>query len=489
MNYLAFDLGASSGKMFLSHFDGGRLTIEVVHRFPNSPIALGNGLYWDFIGIYRTMCEGIAKADSATGHQITSYGVDSYCNDFAFINRHGALLSPIRCYRDERTARCRDAIFQKMPPEKLYQRSGNQIALFTAAMQLASMREEGDDALMDSAHKMLFLPDLLHFYLTGNAINEYTIASVSQMYDYQTSDWSDEILSCFDIPRNLFAPIVQPGTCIGKASLLKDWDVSPFEVIAVCEHDTASAYLAAMHQGPGAIISSGTWMLVGTETDKPLINDYGYRGNIANEGGYPGHHRLLCNVMGNWLVQQLRREYAQANQSYSFAELIFLATSTQPLRWQVNVDDECFFSPGDVRSKIRSHCLARYGSAPENPGEFARCIIESLAFKCFYTVQKLERLVGRSLPVISVVGGGSQDQLVCQLIADVSGRLVLAGPEEASALGNVLVQMISMGDLASLGEGKELLRLSFAPRTHEPQPHGGLLDAYQDYLTHYGLPL
>ncbi len=489
MNYLAFDLGASSGKAFLGCFDGERLCLENVHRFANGPVQVGQGLYWNYMGIHQNMMQAIAKAGELAAGRVDSFGVDTFSNDFGFVDKAGMLLAPVFCYRDKRTARCREAVYAKVPPEELYQITGNQIAPFNAAIQLASMREEGRDLLLEQADKLLFLPDLLLYYLTGQAACEYTIASVSQLYDWRLGGWSDSLLQRWQIPRRLLAEVQSPGTLRGRLlhHLAESCGVRAFPVVSVCQHDTASAFLAA--QGQGAIISSGTWAIVGAENEGPLVTELGRRHNMANEGSLPGHHRLLCSLMGNWILQELQRAYRQAGQAFSFAEMEALAAAEPGFRWHFDVDDECFFAPGNMLAAVLGKCRALYGSAPETPGQVVRCVCESMALKCLWTLEKLEALLGRKLPSISLVGGGSRDGLTCQLLADASGRVVLAGPADASALGNIMVQMMAMGELAGVEQGRQLLRLSFPPREYLPQAAGMWPEMYGAFKQRLGLRL
>ena len=292
--YLAFDLGGSGGKLMLCLFDGEHIALEEVHRFDNEPVAARDCLYWDLWSLYRELNVGVRKAFERTGG-IRSIGLDSFANDHAFIDARGELLTPLRCYRDKRTVRHAQDIYAAISAQRLYEITGNQVAPFNTLMQLASMRLAGQGHILDNAHKLLFTPDLLVNLMTGAEVAEYTISSVSQMFDFTRNDWSDEILDAFQIPRRLFAPIVASGTMVGRTSSSYNYElgIRGLDVVAVCEHDTASAFLSAPSEGERAVISSGTWSLVGTEVPSPIITEEGFRNNIANEGGLPGRHRLL----------------------------------------------------------------------------------------------------------------------------------------------------------------------------------------------------
>lgn len=471
MNYLAFDLGGSGGKLLLGRFDGNRLRLENVHRFDNEPVAANDCLYWDLLNIYRQMNLGIRKAAGLAEGPIRSIGLDSFSNDHAFIDRRGELLTPLRCYRDKRTERYRKAIYAKMPPERLYVITGNQVAPFNTLMQLAAMREAGQGHVLDNAHKLLFTPDLLIHFMTGEAVAEYTIASVSQMFDFGKDDWSDEILEAFDIPRELLCGIVKPGTLVGrtKDTYNRELGIAGFNVVSACEHDTASAFLAATSEGDRGIISSGTWSLVGTEVPAPIIETLGYGYNIANEGGLGGRHRLVRNVMGLWIVQELKRQYEARGESCGFAEMEAAAARAEPFARRIDPDDPIFFSPRNMEAAIADRCREAGDTAPQTMGETIRCVLESLAFKYRWAIERIEELSGRPLHLIDIVGGGSRNVLLCQFTANACGRRVRAGLPDATALGNVLVQLMADGQIASIEEGKELIKRSFPIEEYLPQ--------------------
>lgn len=484
MNILAFDLGASGGKLFLARFADGRLSFEEVHRFDNAACAVGDSLYWDIFHIYNEMNRGIRKAVRLTNDRIDSFGVDSFANDFAFIDRNGAMLSPVHCYRDLRTQRSEAAIYGKISREKLYQLSGNQNALFNTFMQLASLREGGSGFLIDQAHRLLFVPDLLLYYLTGREVAEYTFASVSQLYDFRRDDWCDEILSAYQIPRSLFGTLVKPGTVIGQTTPAYNEQMGTrgFSVSAVCEHDTASAFLASPLLPDCALISCGTWCLIGTEIPSCLITREGYLANLANEGGPAGHHRLLRNVMGTWLLQETRRYYRENGQDYSFPELEELARQAKPFAFLFDPDGADFFSPGNMPRKIQKYCMRHYGKQPESVGEIVRSIYESLALKFRWVIEKLETVSGRQLPVINMIGGGAKAQLLCQYTADATGRDVFAGPTEASALGNISMQLIAMGAVSGIGEAKQITAATCQMAQYHPQKTQEWEQAYTRFL-------
>lgn len=481
MNMVAFDLGGSGGKLLLGRFDGKTLRVENLRRFDNRPAAMGGGLYWDIIDIYRQLCLGLRGAGAAA--DIHSLGIDSFSNDFGLISRSGELLSQVRCYRDDRTVRYGERIYRRMSPRRLYELTGNQNARFNTLMQLGAMVEAGQGYLLEGAHKLLFTPDLLIHFLTGETVAEYTMASVSQLFRFADGDWCGEILAAFGLRRELFGTLTMPGDQVGglRPGLGEELGLGNPRVISVCEHDTASAYLAAVCGGDTAIISSGTWALMGCEVPAPVICGEGLRHNVANEGGYPGHHRLLRNVMGSWIIQEIRADCRAAGEDYTFAQLEAAAEQAPAFAFPIDVDDGRFFSPGAMRKKIRGYCRERYGKAPDTVGGLARCVCEGLAMKYRWTLDILERLTGKTLPTVNIVGGGARDSLLCRFTAAACGRPVAAGPEEATGLGNLLVQLIAAGELSGIAQGRRMLAESFPVRWYQPEDTARWEEEYLRY--------
>ncbi len=484
MNILAFDLGASGGKLFLATIDDDNISIQEIHRFENVSCSMNGALFWDIINIYKEMNTGIKKAIELTGDQIDSFAIDSFSNDFGLIDKNGTLLTPVRCYRDKRTERHVDHIYSKLSKEQLYNLSGNQNALFNTLMQLAAMREEGHGFILDNAYKMLFIPDLLIYFLTGKTISEYTISSVSQMYDFKKDDWCQEILDTYNIPRRIFGRLTKPGTLLGgtQESYNRMMETRGFPVSIVCEHDTDSAYLSSPLTTDCALASCGTWALIGTELEHSIITPEGYAANLANEGGYPGHHRLLRNVMGSWFIQETRRYYKEHGKDYSFGELGNMAEDSEPFRFLIDPDDKRFYDPGNIPVKIQNYCLEHYGSQPETVGGIVRCIYESLAMKFRWTIEQLEKASGKSLPVINMMGGGSKAGILCQFVANASNKKVIAGPEEATAIGNITVQLIAIKAASSLDEAKAMMAPAFRTKEYLPQHADEWEQQYQKFL-------
>lgn len=488
MRLLAFDLGASSAKLYLGSYDGTRLALEELHHIKNGPIPLHNSLYWDIWRIIGGLNEGVAKARQHG--EIATIGLDSYCNDFGLVDKNGELLTPVRCYRDSRTGKYEQQIYESISRRDLHAYSGNQIALFNTVMQLAAMRLGGQGYMLVNAHRILMIPDLLAFSMTGEMAMEYTMASVSGMYSFDRNTWSPEILSRLQIPETLFPTVHAPGSILGETTRAyrEQTGAGPMRVVSVCQHDTASAYLSALESSEGTvIISSGTWSLVGTETTKPIINDDTYRLNIANEGGYKGHHRLLKNVMGLWLVQEVQAQCQRENNPQSFVQLEALARDAKPFQFMIDPDAPIFFSPGNMLCKVRENAVSGSETRPETLGQIMRCIMESLALKYRYAIECLETVSESPMRRICIVGGGSKDQFLCQLTADASGLPVIAGPTDASAIGNMLVQLIAAGELTNIKQAKELLAKSVAFTSFTPRNTSEWDERYEAFKIAFAL--
>jgi rhamnulokinase len=376
-----------------------------------------------------------------------------------------------------------EAAFETVPKAEIYRRTGVQFMRFNSLYQLLALQRDRSP-LLDVAETILFVPDLFHFFLTGTTANEYTDASTSQMLDPHTRTWALDLIGKFGLPAKLFGPIVQPGTTLGplRPAVAADTGLGPVPVIAPATHDTGSAVAAVPARGESwAFISSGTWSLLGTELPQPLVTDAALAANFTNEGGVAGTTRFLKNIMGLWLVQECRRCWEKAGKAYSYDELVKLAEAAPPFVSLVDPDDPAFILPANMPAAVGEFCRKSNQPAPGEPGAVVRCCLESLALKYRWVLEKMEGLIGRRLDVIHVVGGGSQNALLCQWTADATGRPVLAGPVEATALGNVLVQMLGLGLIGSLAEGREVVRRSVTVTTYDPRPGGGWDDQYRRF--------
>jgi rhamnulokinase len=475
--YLAVDLGAESGRVVLGRFDGGRVSLEEVHRFPNTAVGLPDGLHWDVLRFLSEIKDGLAK--SMREEEIEGIGVDSWGVDFGLLDGEGALVSNPYHHRDARTEGMMEEAFGLVPKEEIYQTTGIQFLPINTLYQLLAMR---GSPLLEAAETMLLIPDLINYWLTGQKACEYTNATTTQLLDLEAGGWARDLFEGMDLPSRILAPIVQPATELGPLlpEVAEEVGAGP-PVFAVASHDTASAVVAVPAEGEDfAYISSGTWSLVGVELSGPVVTEEGLRANFTNEGGFGGKTRLLKNVMGLWLLQECRRQWAREGHEYSYEELARLAEDAPPAGPLVDPDHPAFLAPGDMASRIRSYCEETGQGSPEGPAAVARCVFESLALKYRHAIEQAESLAGRAIGTINILGGGSQNSLLCQLTSDATRRPVLAGPVEATALGNLMVQAYARGHLTSLEEIREAVRRSVEVQEYEPQGgEDGWQEAYE----------
>ena len=462
--YLAVDLGAESGRVVLGRFDGGRVSLEEVHRFPNEPVRLPDGLHWDVLRIFSEIKDGLAKAGREL--QIEGVGVDSWGVDFGLLDREGALVSNPYHHRDARTDGMMDRAFGLVPQEEIYRTTGIQFLPINTIYQLLAMR---GSPLLAASETLLLIPDLINYWLTGERACEYTNATTTQLLDLEEGGWSQDLLNNLDLPSRIFAPIVPPATELGLPlpEVAEEVGAAP-PVFAVASHDTASAVVAVPARGDDfAYISSGTWSLVGVETPEPVVTQEAMDANFTNEGGFGNRTRFLKNVMGLWVLQECRRQWAREGNEYSYEELARLA-EVAPSGPLVDPDHPAFLAPGDMPARIRRFCDETGQRPPEEPAAVARCVFESLALKYRYAIEQAKRLTGRTIGTVNVVGGGSQNALLCQLTADAARLPVVAGPVEATAMGNVMVQAFAQDRVGSLEEIRAVVRDSFEASTYEP---------------------
>jgi rhamnulokinase len=461
-HYLAIDLGAESGRAILGTLAGGRLELDEIHRFPNTPVEEETGLYWDTPRLWQEIQRGIAMATAGRRFTIEGIGVDTWGVDLALIGSDGNLLGRPRHYRDPRNAAAMQAVFERVPRDQVFQATGIQIMQINTLYQVYAMRMAGEPGL-DSASRLLNMPDLFNYWLTGEARSETTIASTTQFFDPCTMNWATALLVRLGLPTEMLARLVTPGTLLGDTI-----EAPHIPVYAVGGHDTASA-VAAVPADAGddwCYISSGTWSLMGLELDRPIVNAASLAANFTNEVGVGGRIRFLKNIAGLWLLQECRRAWAQEGTEYSYAELTRMAAEAPAHRAAIDVD--AFLEPGDMPRKIAEHCRSTGQEPPATHGEFARCILESLARRYREVLENLETLSGRSIRTIHIVGGGSKNRLLNRLVADETGRTVVAGPGEATAIGNLLVQAMGAGELGSLEEIRGVARRSAELETFEP---------------------
>ena len=479
---LAFDFGASSGRAIIGCFDGGKITLEEVHRFSNDPVSVGGTVYWDVLRLFYEIKQGIVKAKIAGGFD--SIGIDTWGVDFGLIDSEGKLMENPVHYRDARTVGLVDEAFKTMPKEKLYGITGIQFMELNTLFQLISLKKYRP-WMLERADKMLFMPDLFGYMLTGKMCAEYSIASTSQLIDLDKRTWSKEILDAFGIKESIFAPIVQPGTVLGDLSkeICEECGVDPVPVISVCGHDTQSAITSVpCENGDFAFLSSGTWSLFGTELDKPIVNETSMNINITNEGGFDGSTGFLKNIIGLWLIQESRRQWKREGKEYSYADLEKLALAAEPFKCFIDPDAPEFVPHGNIPERVREFCRKTNQYVPETVGEIMRCIYESLAMKYRLTFEKLRECTERDYPVIHVIGGGTKDGLLCQMTASSCDRTVKAGPIEATVMGNVAVQLMSDGSVENIGQARKIVAASSELKTFEPKDTDKWASAYEDFL-------
>ncbi len=479
---LAFDFGASSGRAIIGCFDGDKITLEEVHRFSNDPVSVGGTVYWDVLRLFYEIKQGIIKAKIAGGFD--SIGIDTWGVDFGLIDSEGKLMENPVHYRDARTAGLVDEAFKTMPKEKLYGITGIQFMELNTLFQLISLKKYRP-WMLERADKMLFMPDLFGYMLTGKMCAEYSIASTSQLIDLDKRTWSKEILDAFGIKESVFAPLVQPGTVLGELSkeICEECGVDPVPVISVCGHDTQSAITSVpCEDGDFAFLSSGTWSLFGTELDKPIVNETSMNINITNEGGFDGSTGFLKNIIGLWLIQESRRQWKREGKEYSYADLEKLALAAETFKCFIDPDAPEFVPHGNIPERVREFCRKTGQYVPETVGEIMRCIYESLAMKYRLTFEKLRECTERDYPVIHVIGGGTKDGLLCQMTANSCDRTVKAGPIEATVMGNVAVQLMSDGSVKNIGQARKIVADSSELKTFEPKDTDKWAGAYEDFL-------
>lgn len=479
---LAFDFGASSGRAIIGCFDGDKITLEEVHRFSNDPVSVGGTVYWDVLRLFYEIKQGIIKAKIAGGFD--SIGIDTWGVDFGLIDSEGKLMENPVHYRDARTVGLVDEAFKTMPKEKLYGITGIQFMELNTLFQLISLKKYRP-WMLERADKMLFMPDLFGYMLTGKMCAEYSIASTSQLIDLDKRTWSKEILDAFGIKETIFAPLVQPGTVLGELSkeICEECGVDPVPVISVCGHDTQSAITSVpCEDGDFAFLSSGTWSLFGTELDKPIVNETSMNINITNEGGFDDSTGFLKNIIGLWLIQESRRQWKREGKEYSYADLEKLALAAEPFKCFIDPDAPEFVPHGNIPERVREFCRKTGQYVPETVGEIMRCIYESLAMKYRLTFEKLRECTERDYPVIHVIGGGTKDGLLCQMTANSCDRTVKAGPIEATVMGNVAVQLMSDGSVENIGQARKIVADSSKLKTFEPKDTDKWAKAYEKFL-------
>ncbi len=468
--FLALDLGAESGRAVAGLLADGRLELRELHRFPNGPVRVVDHLHWDLLGLLRGVLQGLRAYAGAYGPEVDGLGTDTWGVDFGLLGRGGVLLGHPVHYRDARTEGVPQRLFRKVPRREVYRRTGIQIMPINTLYQLYAM-VEARDPLLEVAERLLFMPDLINYLLTGTAVSEYTIASTSQLYDMAGHAWATDLMDKAGLPARILPEVVAPGSVVGTLldGLCAEVGLKSPIVLAPAGHDTAAAVAAVPGAGEGwCYLSSGTWSLLGVELAAPIINEQSRAANFTNEGGVDGTIRFLKNIAGLWIVQELRRAWVREGADLDYARLVDLAERAAPLATLVDPNHAPFLAPGDMPGKIERFCTQAGEPVPGDRGAFVRAVLESLALEYRRAIEGLEVLTGRAIEAVHVVGGGAQNRLLNRFTADATGRIVYAGPVEATAAGNVLMQAVGVGAVGSLAEAREIVRNSFEVETFEP---------------------
>lgn len=483
--FVGVDLGAGSGRVMLGLLADGRLRIEEVHRFENDPVRVQGTLYWDLMGLLRNAERGIAEAARRVGGEIHGIGVDTWGVDFGLLDRAGGILAPPVHYRDQRTEGLMDEVFAKIPRAEVFDETGIQFMPFNTLYQVAAVKKRTPEVL-DAAGTMLLMADLLHYHLTGRAVAELTLTTTSQMWNPRTNAWSGRIADALGIPTHIFPEVVQPGTTLGplREDIARDSGVAGRPpVIATASHDTGSAIAAVPYGGTGswAYLSSGTWSLLGVELPAPKIGPEALAHNFTNEGGIAGTSRFLKNINGLWLLQECRRRWMRDGQDIDHSRIVSMAEESGSAESFILPGAPEFFAPADMPEAIRSFCRSTGQKAPETKGAIARTALESLALAYRDVIEEIETVTASKVDVLHIVGGGVRNELLNQLAADACGVPVLAGPVEATVMGNILIQAMGTGDVGSVAELRAIVRDSVDLLEYQPRERQAWADKVARY--------
>lgn len=482
--YLAVDLGAESGRVVAGVFEHDTLTQETIHRFPNGVYEHEGTLRWNIGTLFDEIVKGIALAAERFGEELISIGIDSWGVDYALLDECGDLIELPFHYRDARTDGILGEVFQQISELDVFMATGIQPLFLNSLFQIYSQVRK-DAQTLHRAHRLLFIPDLINYWLCGRQVNEYTIASTSQMMDMRTKDWAKELLKRLDIPCELLGDIVEPGEILGHLlpQICEKTGVGALTVVAVGAHDTASAVAGTPFSGEGrCFVSSGTWSLMGVEVIEPIIRKDAHKNGFSNEGGVAETIRFLKNINGLWILQECRRQWMKRGDSLSYSRLTEMAGSSHPFSALFDPDHAPFSKPGKMPEKIADFCRVTGQPEPGEIGAVIRVVLESLALKYRDVLERLEITTGSRFPTLNIVGGGSQNELFNQFTANAIGREVICGPIEAASAGNLIMQLIADGEIDSIGEGRELIRRSSKMRIFEPTDESIWDDAYGRYL-------
>jgi len=490
-HHLALDLGSSGGKIVLGEYNGRQLRIEEVHRFANQPVEVLGTIHWDMLRIMHEIQTGISLADKLTNGTLRSIGTDSWGVDFGILNKDGMLLGNPVHYRDRRTDGVSEDVFRRVADRELFERTGVSSMEINSLFQLHALRKRHPHTF-EQIDRVLPIPDLVNYFLTGQMATEFSIASTTQLIHAQTRNWDDELLDALQFSKSLFPDVVPTGHRLGQ--VLGNLLSSACEVINVAQHDTASAFAAMpfadatdASQANTLSISLGSWGIIGSVMERPLINDQIYRMKLTNEGGYAHNYMLIKNLSGLFLLQECYRDWNGAGQSVTYSQMTEWAEQAKPFQYWVDPDHERLFQFGKIDEKLkslawRSRLVHPASELDLSKGQIVRCLLESLAFKYRHAIEELASVTGRRIETITLVGGAVRNKLLCQFLANATHVSVQAGPGEATAIGNLLIQMIAHRELADIREAKELVRRSFRPDIYEPQETSAWNEHYESFI-------
>lgn len=484
MRYLAFDIGAESGRALVGTLESSRLVLEEVRRFPNEPVRVQAHFHWDVLRLFAEIKKGLSQVSAKYGSDLKSLAIDTWGVDFGLLDENDELLGNPYHYRDERTNGMMEEAFKLVPRQRIFEQTGIQFMQINTLFQLLALKKYRP-GLLNQAKTFLQTPDLLKYFLTGEKESEFTIATTSQAFNPFHANWAYDILNKVGIPTTMFQKIRQPGSITGPLlpQVARETGVGRVHVVAVGSHDTACAVAAVPAQNDDFMyISCGTWSLVGAEVKAPVINAQTLMNDFTNEGGVGGTFRLLKNVSGLWLVQECRRTWERSGNALGYSEIAEIARSAEPLAAFIRPNHPAFLNPEDMPATIQIYCRDTSQNVPQTKGEIVRCALESLALEYRSVLEKLEGILNKRLPVIHMVGGGINNELLCQFTANATGRQVLAGPVEATATGNLLVQAMALGEIKNVAELRSVVRSSFVLRSYEPENVERWEEAYRKYL-------
>ena len=478
LNLLAFDLGASNGRGILGEFDGQRIEMRELHRFENNYIDLNGTLYWDILNMFHQMKQAILAFKKEGLGDLDAFGIDTWGVDYGLLDKNGALLSNPRSYRDATDADVA-AVHAVVPERTLFDRTGISSNNFNTIYQIYRRVREKDPAL-ENARTLLFTPDLLGYFFTGEKMSEYTITTTSAMFDVVGRNWDTATMKELGIPQDIFAPVQKSGSLRGSLlpAVCDELQVNPAKFAAIGSHDTASAVAAIPGRGSFAFCSSGTWSLFGAEMDNAVLTDAAFEGGFSNEGTVQGGYRPLKNIMGLWLMQECRRDWKKQGVNLSWDEIEEEGRTSEPFRSLVDVDWGEFYGAGHMQEKIQTFCRRTGQPVPETVGQVTRCVFESLALKYRYAVEVLEVMKGQRIDSLNIVGGGIRNRILNEFAANATGRPVITGPVEGAAMGNMLMQAVALGELGGLEDVREVVRNSVETETYEPKDTAAWDEAY-----------